>query len=78
QPIQKLHQLHIQLPILTRHNKPTPQPIPKQLPIHTIIPHLLPQEKPSKLPQIQSQAKKLPILPHPLNHPPALVKPHIP
>ncbi|WP_222122652.1 hypothetical protein, partial [Staphylococcus aureus] len=68
----------IQLPILTAHNKNTPQPIPKQLPIHTLIPHILPQQKPPQITKLHQQPNNLAMVRDRLNHAPPLLKADIP
>ena len=58
QAIQKLHELGIEVAMLTGDNKRTAQAIAKQVGIDTIIAEVLPEEKASKVAEIQSEGKK--------------------
>ena len=72
QAIQKLHELGIEVAMLTGDNKRTAQAIAKQVGIDTIIAEVLPEEKASKVAEIQSEGKK--VGGDGVNDAPALVK----
>ena len=74
QAIQKLHELGIEVAMLTGDNKRTAQAIAKQVVIDTIIAEVLPEEKASKVAEIQSEGKKVAMVGDGVNDAPALVK----
>ncbi|PNZ09495.1 copper-translocating P-type ATPase [Staphylococcus simiae] len=72
--IQQLHDLNIEVVMLTGDNKITAQAIAEQVGIDTIIAEVLPEEKASKVEELQQQGKKVAMVGDGVNDAPALVK----
>ncbi|KRG08384.1 heavy metal translocating P-type ATPase [Staphylococcus sp. NAM3COL9] len=72
--IQQLHDLDIEVVMLTGDNERTAQAIAKQVGIDTIIAEVLPEEKASKIVELQAQGKTVAMVGDGVNDAPALVQ----
>ncbi|MDG0843694.1 heavy metal translocating P-type ATPase [Staphylococcus equorum] len=72
--IQQLHDLNIEVVMLTGDNERTAQAIAKQVSIDTIIAEVLPEEKASKIVELQDQGKTVAMVGDGVNDAPALVQ----
>ncbi|WP_251517331.1 MULTISPECIES: heavy metal translocating P-type ATPase [Staphylococcus] len=74
QAIQQLHDLGIQVAMLTGDNERTAQSIAKQVNIDTVYAQVLPEEKASTISKLQQENKKVAMVGDGINDAPALVK----
>ncbi|MGO2108459.1 heavy metal translocating P-type ATPase [Staphylococcus equorum] len=72
--IQQLHDLDIEVVMLTGDNERTAQAIAKQVGIDTVIAEVLPEEKASKIVELQDQGKTVAMVGDGVNDAPALVQ----
>lgn len=72
--IQQLHDLDIEVVMLTGDNERTAQAIAKQVDIDTVIAEVLPEEKASKIVELQGQGKTVAMVGDGVNDAPALVQ----
>ncbi|MGJ5710348.1 heavy metal translocating P-type ATPase [Staphylococcus equorum] len=72
--IQQLHDLNIEVVMLTGDNERTAQAIAKQVGIDTVIAEVLPEEKASKIVELQDQGKTVAMVGDGVNDAPALVQ----
>ncbi|MDN5828427.1 MAG: heavy metal translocating P-type ATPase [Staphylococcus equorum] len=72
--IQQLHDLNIEVVMLTGDNERTAQAIAKQVGIDTVIADVLPEEKASKIVALQDQGKTVAMVGDGVNDAPALVQ----
>ncbi|MFP5163703.1 heavy metal translocating P-type ATPase [Staphylococcus equorum] len=75
--IQQLHDLDIEVVMLTGDNERTAQAIAKQVGIDTVIAEVLPEEKASKIVELQDQGKTVAMVGDGVNDAPALVQANI-
>lgn len=72
--IQQLHDLDIEVVMLTGDNERTAQAIAKQVGINTVITEVLPEEKATKIVELQDQGKTVAMVGDGVNDAPALVQ----
>lgn len=72
--IQQLHDLDIEIVMLTGDNERTAQAIAKQVGIDTVVAEVLPEEKASKIVELQDQGKTVAMVGDGVNDAPALVQ----
>ncbi|WP_460994557.1 HAD-IC family P-type ATPase, partial [Staphylococcus aureus] len=72
--IRQLHDMGIEVVMLTGDNKNTAQAIAKQVGLDTVIADILPEEKAAQIAKLQQQGKKVAMVGDGVNDAPELVK----